>query len=119
MGSSKTLYLYKFILSTSGASTGLTITFIRNSSFAAAETTLTPTNTNFASTLSSVATAKSGTGTAVVTIPILITVQASEIYTEFIDSVIIMPPNTTLLIQVSNTLLSLQTVAFSLFWYEI
>lgn len=118
-GTNKTLYLYKFILSTSGASTGLTITFIRNGTFPAPGTTLTPANTNFSSPLTSVATAKYGSGSPVGTTPILITVQSSQIYTEFIDSVIVMPPNTSLVIQISNTLLSIQTIAFSLFWYEV
>lgn len=118
-GSGKTLYLYKFSMSTSGASTGLTIQFIRNGSFPGAGTTVTPANTNFASTVPSVATFKHGTGSPSGTTIILTTLQASQIYTENIDSVISMPPNTTLLIQINNSLLSLQTIAINLFWYEV
>lgn len=118
-GTSKTLYLYKFSLSTSGTGTGINIQFIRNGSFPGAGTSVTPANTNFASTVPSVATFKHGTGSPSGTTIILTTLQSSQIYTEDINSVITMPPNTTLLIQINNTLLSLQSIAINLFWYEV
>ena len=105
--------------SNSGANVGMSISLIRNGSFTAAGTAVTPVNTNFASTATSIATAKHGNFTAIGSTVVLSTLQATAIYNELIDSVIAMPPNTTLLVQINNGLLSLQTASSNIFWYEI
>lgn len=118
--SGKTLYFYKASFSNSGASVGMSITFIKNGSFSQAGTATTPVNTNFSSTApSSVATVKSGAFTPSGSTVVLSTLQSTAIYTELVDSIIAMPPNTTLLIQINNGLLSVQTVSANIFWYEI
>ena len=117
--STKTLYLYKMSFSNSGANIGMSISLIKNGSFNQAGTSVTPVNTNFQSTATSSATVKHGNFSAIGSTVVLSTLQSSAIYTEFIDSIIGMPPNTTLLVQINNGLLSIQTVSVNIFWYEI
>ncbi|MBS5937493.1 hypothetical protein [Clostridium sp.] len=118
-GTNKTLYLYKFSMSITGTSIGVTMTFIRNGSFAAAGSSVTPVNTNFALTSpSSIAIVKHVSSTPIGSTIVLTTIQTTQIYTENIDSIIAMPPNTTLLIQITSSVALLQTIAINLFWYE-
>lgn len=118
--SGKTLYFYKASFSNSGANVGMTITFIKNGSFSQSGTASTPVNTNFSSSATnSVATIKHGLFTASGGSILISTLQSSAIYTELVDSIIAMPPNTNLVIQINNGLLSAQTVSTNIFWYEI
>lgn len=118
--SGKTLYFYKASFSNSGASVGMAITFMKNGSFSQAGTAVTPINTNFSSTATnSIASVKHGAFTASGGSTIISTLQSTAIYTELVDSIIAMPPNTTLVIEIDNGLLSLQTVSANIFWYEI
>ena len=119
LDSKKTLYLYKISFSNSGANIGMSINFIKNGSFSASGTPATPVNTNFTSSAIGFATVKHGNYTPIGSTIVLSTLQSTAIYTEFIDSIIAMPPNTTLLIQINNVVLSVQTVSVNLFWYEL
>lgn len=120
--SGKTLYIYKIILSNSGTSLGLRTSLYRNGSFSNAGTTVTPYNTNFISTNTSVATFKySGTSGTLVNTQLLMTfLQPTANFTENVSFMISMPPGSTLLFQFDNILLSLlQTISINMIWAEI
>jgi len=120
--SGKTIYIYKIILSNSGTSLGLRTNIYRNGSFSNVGTSVTPYNTNFTSTNTSLATFKySGTTGTLVNTQLLMTfLQPTSNFTEDVDFMISMPPGSTLLFQFENILISLlQTISINIIWAEI